>query len=135
MFEERQLLITRVLIVVLALLILVGGVFLGGRYGWKLQGFWFCEQPQINSVAVEDGFVYIEGTHIGVPPKGFLGYLSDEIPGEVHIGLRFDGFFGIFEDNDFSISVPVDSQINKVYLVDKGGSHLIWTLEDGPVNN
>ena len=135
MFEELQILIIRVLIVVLVLLILVGGIFLCGRYGWKIQGFWSCEVPQINNVTVADGYVYIDGTHIGVPPKGFMGYLSDEIPGEVHIGLRFDGFFGIFEDNNFSISVPVDSQITKVYLVDSTGSHLIWSEEKGLIKN
>ncbi len=135
MFEELQILITRVVIVVLALVILVTGVFLCGRFGWKLQGFRACEVPKIHSVTVENGFVHISGTHIGVPPKGFLGYLSDEIPGQVHMGLRFAGFFGIFEDSEFSVSVPVDSKITQVYLVDSTGSHLIWTEEKGLSKN
>ena len=131
MYDEMHKLVNVFTAVMLVLLLVISVVFLCGRWGWKLQGFRYCEVANIQAVTVEDGQVRLTGAHMGVPPEGFLGYLYDEARGELHVGLRFDGFYGIFEDSDFDITVPVENQVNEVYLVTDTGSQLIWTREKG----
>ena len=131
MYEEFRKLVIVFTAVVLVLLVVLSVVFFCGRWSWKLQGFRNCEAASVKSVTVEDGQVRLTGSHLGVPPEGFLGYLSDEAQEELHVGLHFDGFFGIFENSDFDITVPVDGRITEIYLVTDQGSSLVWTQEQG----
>ena len=65
--------VKNVSIVIACILILLGSVFLIGRYGWKLMGFNACETAGIEHLNVENGHVRIRGFYPGSFPQGFLG--------------------------------------------------------------
>ena len=55
---------------------IVIGIFLSGRYGWKLGGFRACQSAGISSVTEEENTVHIIGFYPGSFPEGFCGYYA-----------------------------------------------------------
>ena len=105
-------------------------IFLLGRYGWKLGGFRACQGAAIEAVEVTDRQVTITGSYPGSFPEGFLGYHAEESDGKLYVGFRFSGLFGFFETGDFSISIPVQSEIRAVVMKTGTSESLIWEAED-----
>ena len=107
-------------------LALIAGIFLIGRYGWKLFGFHACESAGIENVEVTDGQVRITGFYPGSFPQGFLGYHAEEKAGKLYVGFKFSGLFGILETGDFEISIPVDGEITEVIIQTRNNEYPIW---------
>lgn len=120
----------KVLALVLILVIILLGIFLIGRYGWKLFGFTACESAGIENIAVSDGNVQITGFYPGSFPRGFLGYHAEEENGILYVGFKFSGLFGIFETGDFDITIPVKDEITEVIIKTKNYEYPVW-LERG----
>ena len=116
----------RVLALVLILVIILLGIFLIGRYGWKLLGFSVCESAGIEKVNVEEDHVRIRGFYPGSFPRGFLGYHAEEVDGKLYVGFKFSGLFGIFETGDFDITIPVKGEISEVIIKTKNYEYPVW---------
>lgn len=121
--------IRTVFITLLAAAILLTGVFLAGRYGWKLLGFRACEETAIESVEVDGNAVEIKGFYPGSFPEGFCGHYAEEKDGKLYIGFRFSPVFGFFETGSFDIVIPTQSEIDEVILRTGLGETSIWTKE------
>ena len=65
--------IKTVIITLLVMAILFTGIFMAGRYGWKVFGFRACEEAAITSVDVSESAVTIKGFYPGSFPEGFCG--------------------------------------------------------------
>ena len=99
--------IKTVIITLLVMAILFTGVFMAGRYGWKVFGFRACEEAAITSVDVSGSAVTIKGFYPGSFPEGFCGCYTEELVGKLYVGFRFSAVFGIFETGDFHVAIPV----------------------------
>lgn len=119
--------IKTVIITLLVMAILFAGVFLAGRYGWKIFGFRACEEAAITSVDVSGSAVTIQGFYPGSFPEGFCGCYTEELGGKLYVGFRFSAVFGIFETGDFRVTIPVDGEIDEVILKTGQGERSIWT--------
>ena len=108
-------------------------VFLIGRFGWKLGGFQACESAGIEKVEVKDDHVTIDGFYPGSFPEGFIGFYSEEAEGKLWVGFRFSAVFGFFETGDFSISIPVESDINEVIVKTGTSEFSVWTSDGGQI--
>ena len=121
--------IKTVIITLLVMAILFTGVFMAGRYGWKVFGFRACEEAAITSVDVSGSAVTIKGFYPGSFPEGFCGCYTEELGGKLYVGFRFSAVFGIFETGDFHVAIPVEGEIDEVILKTGQGERSIWTKE------
>ena len=121
----------RILTALLILGAILAGVFLAGRYGWKLLGFRACQGTGISSVEVSEGAVRITGFYPGSFPEGCIGYYAKEEDGKLSVGFRFSALFGFFETGDFDFTIPVKGDIHEVVLKTKMSETTLWTAEDG----
>lgn len=126
-------LIRNVLIILLCLMLLLTGVFLIGRYGWKLGGFAACEGAGIEQVIAENGRVRIRGFYTGSFPQGFIGYYAEQHDGTLYVGFKFSGLFGMFETGDFDITIPTEGTVSKVIIKSGDNEYAAWPKEDEPV--
>ena len=108
--------IKTVIITLLVMAILFTGIFMAGRYGWKVFGFRACEEAAITSVDVSESAVTIKGFYPGSFPEGFCGCYTEELGGKLYVGFRFSAVFGIFETGDFHVAIPVEGEIDEVIL-------------------
>ena len=116
----------KVLIVFGCVIILLVGVFLIGRYGWKVMGFDVCDSVNISSVAVSDGQVHITGRQSSLFPKGCVGHCSQQEGSTLYVGFHFSGLFGFFETSDFDVIIPIDDEITQVVVKYGNNESLIW---------
>ena len=121
--------IKTVIITLLVMAILFTGIFMAGRYGWKVFGFRACEEAAITSVDVSESAVTIKGFYPGSFPEGFCGCYTEELGGKLYVGFRFSAVFGIFETGDFHVAIPVEGEIDEVILKTGQGERSIWTKE------
>lgn len=121
--------IKTVIITLLVMAILFAGIFLAGRYGWKVFGFRACEEAAITSVDVGGSAVTIKGFYPGSFPEGFCGCYTEELGGKLYVGFRFSAVFGFFETGDFHVAIPVEGEIDEVILKTGQGERSIWTKE------
>ena len=121
--------IKTVIITLLVMAILFTGIFMAGRYGWKVFGFRACEEAAITSVDVSGSAVTIKGFYHGSFPEGFCGCYTEELGGKLYVGFRFSAVFGIFETGDFHVAIPVEGKIDEVILKTGQGERSIWTKE------
>ena len=121
--------IKTVIITLLVMAILFAGIFMAGRYGWKVFGFRACEEAAITSVDVSGSAVTIKGFYPGSFPEGFCGCYTEELGGKLYVGFRFSAVFGIFETGDFHVAIPVEGEIDEVILKTGQGERSIWTKE------
>lgn len=121
--------IKTVIITLLVMAILFTGVFMAGRYGWKVFGFRACEEAAITSVDVSGSAVTIKGFYPGSFPEGFCGCYTEELGGKLYVGFRFSTVFGFFETGDFHVAIPVEGKIDEVILKTGQGERSIWTKE------
>ena len=108
--------IKTVIITLLVMAILFTGIFMAGRYGWKVFGFRACEEAAITSVDVSESAVTIKGFYPGSFPEGFCGCYTEELGGKLYVGFRFSAVFGIFETGDFHVAIPVEGEIDEGIL-------------------
>lgn len=101
-------------------------IWVFGRYGWKLFGFYACQTAGISCVEVADDQVRITGCAPGTFPGGFLGYHSAEEDGTLYVGFRHSDLFGIFEVSDFDIVIPVQGEIKAVVMKSRSNEYIIW---------
>lgn len=118
--------IKTVIITLLVMAILFTGIFMAGRYGWKVFGFRACEEAAITSVDVSESAVTIKGFYPGSFPEGFCGCYTEELGGKLYVGFRFSAVFGIFETGDFHVAIPVEGEIDEVILKTGAGETSIW---------
>lgn len=121
----------RILTVLLSIGVILTAIFLAGRYGWKLGGFHACTGAGIDTVAVSDRAVHINGFYPGPFPKGFCGYYSQEQDGKLYVGFRFSTVFGFFEAGNFDITIPLKGAIDAVILNTKRNETTIWNAQSG----
>lgn len=121
--------IKTVIITLLVMAILFTGIFMAGRYGWKVFGFRACEEAAITSVDVSESAVTIKGFYPGSFPEGFCGCYTEELGGKLYVGFRFSAVFGIFETGDFHVAIPVEGEIDEVILKTGAGETSIWKKE------
>lgn len=121
--------IKTVIITLLVMAILFTGIFMAGRYGWKVFGFRACEEAAITSVDVSGSAVTIKGFYPGSFPEGFCGCYTEELGGKLYVGFRFSAVFGFFETGDFHVAIPVEGTIDEVILKTGQGERSIWTKE------
>lgn len=121
--------IGRILAVLLVLALVLGGVLLAARYGWKVFGFRACQDAAILSVDVVSGSVHIRGTDTGSFPRGFCGYYAEEGENKLYVGFRFSSLWGWRSGGDFDVTIPVEGQINQVILKTGTAERSIWTAE------
>ena len=123
--------IKTVIITLLVMAILFTGIFMAGRYGWKVFGFRACEEAAITSVDVSESAVTIKGFYPGSFPEGFCGYYAEEQDGRLYVGFAFSAVFGFFETGDFDVAIPVEVEIQEVILKTKQTETSIWTADPG----
>lgn len=126
--------IGRIIAVLLVLALVLGGVLLAARYGWKVFGFRACQDAAILSVDVAADSVHIRGTDTGSFPRGFCGYYAEKAENKLYVGVRFSPLWGWLSGGDFDVTIPVEGQINQVILKTDSAERSIWTAEgeDGP---
>lgn len=108
---------------------ILAGVFLAGRYGWRVMGFNACQGAAIESVEVSSGAVRIRGLYPGSFPEGFCGHYAEERDGRLYVGVRFSAVFGCFETGNFDITIPVADRIDAVILKTWQTETTVWTAE------
>lgn len=108
---------------------LAAGIFLAGRYGWRLLGFSACQGAEIEKITVSDGQVQISGRDTSLVPSGCLGTYYKEEDGKLYVGVRFSGLFGFFELSRFDVTIPTQGKVEEVYLKTGDNAFLIWPEE------
>lgn len=121
--------VKKIVVIGLCMVVVIVGIFLIGRYGWKLGGFSVCESARIESVEVLEGKVHISGGDPYVFSRGFLGYHAEEKDGTLYVGFKFSEVFGIFEKGNFDILIPVEGEIEEVVIKTKNNEYSIWPQE------
>lgn len=120
----------KILAAILITALVLGGVFLAGRYGWKIRKFDACQGAGIESVEVREDAVRIRGFYPGSFPAGFCGYYAEEQDGRLYVGFRFSALFGFFETGQFDITIPVSGEIREVILKTKTMETGIWAAQE-----
>lgn len=110
---------------------ILAGVFLAGRYGWKLLGFSACQSAGITRVEVDRQSVRLTGFYPGSFPEGCCGYYAREQDGRLYVGFRFSAVFGMFETGDFDVAIPVRGEIREVILKTRQNEALLWNAQNG----
>lgn len=105
---------------------IVIGIFLSGRYGWKLGGFRACQSAGISSVTAEENTVHIIGFNPGSFPEGFCGYYAVQQDDRLYVGFRFNAVFGFFETGDFDVTIPVEGEISEVIVKTRTDERTVW---------
>jgi len=123
----------RVTIITVVLSVIVVSAFLVPRYGWKLFGFQFCENPSaiaILDIVVTDDFVGLRGD-IYSSAVSYVGYTYNIKGNSLYVGLKYNLLLGFFHrDGSFDIRIPVDKNtIDKVILT--GGESEKTVYEKG----
>ena len=118
------------LILILSIVSIIFLFFIGGRYGWKLAGFSVCEGAGIENVEVTENVVNIKGFYPGSFPCGFIGYYAEEEMGELYVGFKFSALFGMFENGNFDISIPVENNITKVIIKTSYEEYVVWPYKE-----
>lgn len=108
--------VKRSLIILLCTGTVLTAVFIIGRYGWKIGGFNYCESAGIEKIEAEEGHVRICGFYPGSFPQGFLGYHAEQIGDTLYVGFKFSGIFGVFENGDFDITIPIEGSVNRIFI-------------------
>ena len=116
----------RVLIILLVIAGVVTAIFIAGRYGWKLGGFNACQGAGIDSVEVTENAVHITGFYPGSFPQGFCGYYAEEQDEKLWVGFRFSTLFGLLNNGDFEISVPIKGRVREVIVKTGTSETLVW---------
>lgn len=117
------------------IVVLLVTVFLVGRYGWKLGGFYACQSAGIESIQMTEGSVRLIGFYPGSFPNGFCGYYAKEQAGTLYVGFRFSPVFGFFETGDFDITIPVKEEVREVIIKTRKSEHSIWSAESTAVTD
>lgn len=117
----------------LAAAVILTGIFLAGRYGWKLGGFRACQGAGITSVEVSEKAVHITGFYPGSFPEGFCGCYSEERDGKLYVGFRFSAVFGFFETGDFAVTIPIKGEIDEVILKTGVNETSLWNAQTGSI--
>lgn len=118
--------IKTILTTLLIVALLLVGVFLAGRYGWKVFGFNACQGAWFEEIDVQKDFVRIKGGYPGSFPSGCCGYYSKEEDGKLYVGIRFSAIFGFFETGNFEFTIPVKGEIQEVILKTRNNEFSIW---------
>ena len=121
----------KVFLILLIAAILLTGVFLAGRCGWKLLGFRACEEAAVESVEVDETSVRIKGFYPGSFPEGYCGYYAREADGKLYVGFRFSAVFGFFETGSFDAVIPVVGPIDQVIVKTAAAERCVWTAQSG----
>ena len=121
--ELKMKVVKRILIAVVILM----GVFLFGRHGWKTGGFNACQGAGINLVEVGDSAVHIDGFYPGSFPEGFCGYIAEEKNVTLYVGFHFSALFGFFDTGDFDINIPIKERIDRVIMKTGTNETVVWT--------
>ena len=116
----------KILLVLLAIAVILGAVFLAGRYGWRLGGFRACQGAGIYSIEATKDNVHIVGFYPGSFPQGFCGYYARQSGETLYVGFRFSGLFGAWETGEFDINIPVEGEIREVILKTAKMEAPIW---------
>ncbi len=124
--------VMRVLALFAAVVALCVAVFFCARYGWRLAGFSACRTARIESVSVEADCVKIEGGWPGVFPESFIGYHAEVIDGALYVGFKYNKLLGvwIYDKGDFEIEIPVEGQIDAVYMKSGDDEYQIWQEQE-----
>lgn len=122
-FKKTLFRLIKTIILVIAALVII---FFAGRYGWKIFGFAACENTAIESVSVSETTVSISGRDPALFPAGFIGYLAKQEGDRLYIGVNYSRLFGFFELGRFDIDIPINGEINEIYLKTAKNSELIW---------
>ena len=120
--------------IIISLVAAVLLIFLLGRYGWKICGFVACHDAGICDVEVSEKAVHITGFYPGSFPEGCCGYYAKEQDGKLYVGFRFSAVFGIFEDGDFDIKIPVKETVDEVIVKTRMGERTVWNADTGFVS-
>lgn len=104
--------------------------FIGSRYGWRLFGFYSCDDPNslyINSIEVEENLITLSGD-TSSSADAFVGYIHEISDGNLYVGLKYTLLFGFFErQGRFDIQIMCDTkQIQKIYLKNGSVEELVW---------
>lgn len=124
----------KLLTVLLVIAVILTGIFLAGRYGWKLGGFRACQGAGITSVEVSEKAVHITGFYPGSFPEGFCGYYAQEQGGKLYVGFRFSAVFGFFETGDFDVTIPVKGEISEVIVKTSMNETSVWNAQAGLIS-
>ena len=134
--EESKVQVKKPISIIHKIIILLGmiftilfTIFIFGRYGWKLFGFHVCESAGIEKIEVTEGQVRITGFCPGSFLEGFVGYHAEEKDGKLYVGFKFSKVFGIFENGDFAISIPVEGEIKEVIIKTQNNEYSIWSQQ------
>lgn len=106
---------------------ILGMVWLGGRYGWKIFGFRACESAGIEEVQVTADTVYLEGFYPGSFPVGYCGYYAQQKEDKLYVGFHFSAIFGSLETGDFAVTIPISQPIHEVVVKTGHGEYSIWS--------
>ena len=124
-----------IIIIVVAVIVVLLGLFFGARYGWRLFGFKYCDSAWIEDVAVSESDVTVEGTFpfsiaIG---HSYVGYVSEEKDGILYVGVKFNECLGrwITDTARFREIIPVDGEIKSVVLRYGDSEKIIWDSVNG----
>ena len=110
-------------------MVILAGIFLAGRFGWKLAGFRACHAAGITSVEAGENAVHITGSCPGSFPEGFCGYYTGEQDGRLYVGFRFGAVFGLFETGDFDVTIPVEGKIDEVIMRYGENESIVWNAQ------
>jgi hypothetical protein len=116
--------------VLVAILLVIVVTFVGCRYGWRLFGFYACDNPNsifTDNIKIEDNSVFLSGDTSQSAPA-YVGYIYEILDGNLYIGLKYNLLFGFFDRlGRFNIQITCDtSQIKKIYLKNGSTEKLIW---------
>lgn len=123
----------RIIATIIAVLIVLAGIFAIGRYGWRIFGFSACSEAVVSDVRVENDRVRITGTHSGSVPSGFCGYLARQEGNTLYVGFRFSSLFGIASPGNFDIIIPAKGEVLEVILKNEREEISVWNAKDGYV--
>ncbi len=123
--------------VLAAALLIVGGVFLSGRYGWKMHGWNGVEIAGLDGIEVADGSVTIRGYEKEGKAVEFLGCKTEEKDGCLTVGFRFDSVIGTPADavSDFEVTIPTSGKVERVVFRGGDEEELRWSEADGVVGD
>lgn len=115
-------------IAVICLILVI--MFIGSRYGWRIFGFNYCEDPEslfMNSIKAEENLVTISGDTSKSAPS-FIGSIYEVSNGNLYIGLKYNLLFGFFKrQGRFDVRIAVDTnQIQAIYLKNSSSQKMIW---------
>ena len=112
-----------------AAVVVLAGIFLAGRFGWKPAGFRACHAAGITSVEAGENAVHITGFCPGSFPEGFCGYCAVEQDGRLYVGFRFSAVLGLFETGDFDVTIPVEGKIDEVIMRYGENESVVWNAQ------